>query len=367
LRSVFFDFAHGAVLFSALIIQLLILNRASDIAVALGVVDHPDEVRKRHQRATPLVGGLAIMTTLLLWTAVSLIGRNSADASLKLAILLCGFGATLIGYADDQSSTSPSSRILILFLLSTISQIISPHLLPGTLHWSHFAAWTLAPWTSYALIAVALAGLVNAVNMADGQDGIVVGMFIIWSICLMATTSGLPQDLAFVLFVSCTIALAFNLLGRVFLGDAGTYGVTFVFGILAINAHNTGAVSAETVAVWFFIPIVDCLRLMISRVRRGQAPSEGDRNHFHHRLQDVFGTTYSCIIYLGAVGASSLMATLVPKLSLVCLALLCAFYSVLMRPIAGEIRRAVRRSGARQLRASADGMVLLAQDRHPSR
>jgi len=125
LRSVFFDFAHGAVLFSALIIQLLILNRASDIAVALGVVDHPDEVRKRHQRATPLVGGLAIMTTLLLWTAVSLIGRNSADASLKLAILLCGFGATLIGYADDQSSTSPSSRILILFLLSTISQIIS--------------------------------------------------------------------------------------------------------------------------------------------------------------------------------------------------------------------------------------------------
>jgi UDP-GlcNAc:undecaprenyl-phosphate GlcNAc-1-phosphate transferase len=127
----------------------------------------------------------------------------------------------------------------------------------------------------------------------------------------MATTSGLPQDLAFVLFVSCTIALAFNLLGRVFLGDAGTYGVTFVFGILAINAHNTGAVSAETVAVWFFIPIVDCLRLMISRVRRGQAPSEGDRNHFHHRLQDVFGTTYSCIIYLCAVGASSLLATLV--------------------------------------------------------
>jgi len=96
-----------------------------------------------------------------------------------------------------------------------------PHLLPGTLHWSHFAAWTLAPWTSYASIAVALAGLVNAVNMADGQDGIVVGMFIIWSICLMATTSGLPQDLAFVLFVSCTIALAFNLLGRVFLGDGG--------------------------------------------------------------------------------------------------------------------------------------------------
>ena len=49
------------------------------------------------------------------------------------------------------------------------------------IHWSNFEPWVLAPYLSFALIAVAMAGLVNAVNMADGQNGIVIGMFVIWS------------------------------------------------------------------------------------------------------------------------------------------------------------------------------------------
>ena len=65
---------------------------------------------------------------------------------------------------------------------------------------------------------------------------------------------------------------------------------------------------------------------MVSRVLRGVAPSDGDRSHFHHRLQDLVGKTYGLIIYLGAVGSSSLMTALVPRLSVVCLLLLSAFY-----------------------------------------
>jgi UDP-GlcNAc:undecaprenyl-phosphate GlcNAc-1-phosphate transferase len=340
--------ATGAVLFGALTIELLILFRAPDIGNKLNVVDYPDSGRKRHLRATPLVGGLAIVTSVLLSAAVSLMGDRSADTTLNLAVLLCGGGAALVGYADDQSSTSPSSRILILFLLSAIALVICPLLVPAAIHWAHFEAWALAPWLSYAFIAVAMAGLVNAVNMADGQNGIVIGMFVIWSVCLMAATTGQMQSLSFVLLLSCAIAWIFNMLGRVFLGDAGTYGVTFIFGILAIRAHNSGAVSAEILAVWFFIPIVDCLRLMISRIRRGQAPSNGDRNHFHHRLQDIFGTTYSCIIYLGAVAGSSIATTLMPRLSIVCLILLGTFYVILMRPVFDEQRRVGRASGSMQ-------------------
>jgi len=179
--------------------------------------------------------------------------------------------------------------------------------------------------------------------MADGQDGIAIGMFVVWSICLTATTNGMVQGLALVLLVACSIALVFNMLGRVFLGDAGAYGVTFIFGILAIVAHNTGAVSAETLAVWFFIPVVDCLRLMVSRVWRGHAPSNGDRNHLHHRLQEIFGTRYSCIVYLAAVGSSSITTALLPRLSLVCLVLLGTFYAILTTPVFVKIRRIVHK------------------------
>ena len=321
-----FNVSSSIVLFSAFTIELLILLRARYVGDLLKVVDLPDSIRKRHPRATPLVGGLAIMVPLLLWTGAALLLGHASDEKFEQAIFLCGAGATLVGFADDQSSTSPASRMLSLFVLSTIALVLTPQLLPAAINWGSFAPFVLSPWMSYGLIALAMAGFVNAVNMADGQNGIVTGMFVIWSICLTLTSGHVAQGIAQVLFAASVMAFLFNMAGRIFLGDAGTYGVTFVFGILTIEAHNSGAVSAETVAVWFFIPVMDCLRLIISRVLKGVAPSDGDRNHFHHRLQDLVGKTYGLIIYLGAVGSSSLMATLVPRLSVVCLLLLSAFY-----------------------------------------
>src|SRR5258708_40359493 len=125
--------ALGAILFCALIAEILVLTHAQRIGAALGVMDHPDLIRKRHPHVTPLVGGLAIMTPLLIWTAVTCILGEAGDDRLELAILLCGAGATLLGYTDDQSSTSPSSRLLSLFLLTAVALAIAPQLLPAPL------------------------------------------------------------------------------------------------------------------------------------------------------------------------------------------------------------------------------------------
>ena len=321
-----FRVGSGAVLFGALIAEFLILAHAQRIGEVLDVMDHPDPFRKRHPRITPLVGGLAIMVPLLFWSGATFMLGGGDDERLQLAILLCGAGATLLGYADDQSSTSPSSRLLSLFLLTTIALVIAPQLLPVRLNWQNFPSVTLEPWMAYCLIAIAMAGFVNAVNMADGQNGIVTGMFVIWSACLMAVTGGFAQHLSQLLFFASVLVLLFNMAGKVFLGDSGTYGVTFVFGLLAIQAHNAWGVSAETVAVWFFIPIMDCVRLMISRALNGLAPSDGDRNHFHHRLQDRVGRNGGLIIYLSAVGGPSFVAAFVPRLSILCLLVLVVFY-----------------------------------------
>jgi UDP-GlcNAc:undecaprenyl-phosphate GlcNAc-1-phosphate transferase len=321
-----FRLGYDAVFVGALIAEFLILAHAQRIGEVLDVMDHPDLVRKRHPKVTPLVGGLAIMVPLLIWSGATFALGGSDNERLQLAILLCGAGATLLGYSDDQSSTSPSSRLLSLFLLTTIALVIEPQLLPVRLNLQDFPAITLEPWMAYCLIAVSMAGFVNAVNMADGQNGIVTGMFVIWSACLTAVTGGLAQHLSQLLFLASVLALLFNMAGKVFLGDSGTYGVTFVFGLLAIKAHNAWGVSAETVAVWFFIPIMDCVRLMISRALNGLAPSDGDTNHFHHRLQDRVGRTGGLIIYLSAVGAPSLVATFVPQLSILCLFVLVVFY-----------------------------------------
>jgi UDP-GlcNAc:undecaprenyl-phosphate/decaprenyl-phosphate GlcNAc-1-phosphate transferase len=318
--------ADGAILFAAVVAAFVILINADVIGRTLDIMDHPDTIRKKHERVTPLVGGLAVMVPLVLWAAASLILDASNNVMLLNAVMLCGGGAGLVGYADDQSSTTPSSRLLAIFLLVATAIVVAPAIVPTQIHWGSLGVSDVSRWFAVVFLAVAMAGFVNAVNMADGQNGVVTGMFAIWAACLMLVTDGTSFRIAEVLLLLVGATFLFNMAGRVFLGDSGSYGVSFVFGLLAINAHNRWNVSAETVAVWFFIPIVDCIRLIVTRAMRGQAPSDGDNNHFHHRLQNRIGKTWGLCTYLGVVGTSSVVATKLPQFSLVCMVVLAAFY-----------------------------------------
>ena len=111
---------------------------------------------------------------------------------------------------------------------------------------------------------------------------------------------------------AAAIVFLFNLPGRLFLGDCGSYGVTFVIAILSIRGHASGAITVATVIVWFFIPITDCLRLMITRWMSGRSPLSADRDHFHHRLEARFGAQSAVAIYLGSVAATSIVAAVLP-------------------------------------------------------
>ena len=312
-------------------LAILISLNAARLAELLGVMDHPDAERKRHAKATPLIGGIAILVPLFLWCAAAPILGHGVDRQLVLCILLCGAGATLVGFADDQTPMSPLSRLLFLFLLSSIALVFNPDLLPTQISWGQVYIVHLAPWFAFAFVVVALSGFVNAVNMADGQDGIAIGMFVIWALCLTIHASGSAQGVSLILLETALIAFAFNLKGRAFLGDSGSYGVSFVIGILAIQAHNYGGVKAEVITVWFFVPIVDCLRLMTMRLVSGQAPFGSGRDHFHHRLEARVGKTFGLALYLGAIGVASIAATLYPWLSTFAMIALGAFYVTFMR------------------------------------
>lgn len=266
------------------------------------------------------------MVPAIVWAGASLIWMPPIDIRLIEVVLLCGAGAALVGYADDQNPTSPSSRLLSLFVLSAIALVIDPDLVPMQLNWGSFEPTAIPRWFGFAFVAVGMAGYVNAVNWADGQNGVVTGMFTIWAACLMIVTGSSTAHVAEVMFATVFVTFLFNMAGRVFLGDSGSYGVAFVFGLLAISAHNRWGVPAETIIVWFFIPVTDCLRLILARALQGQAPSDADRDHFHHRLQDRIGKTAGLCTYLGVVGISSITASLVPHASLVCMVVLAAFY-----------------------------------------
>lgn len=317
--------------FAALGLALAILLAAQPLAARLGVIDRPDNGRKSHSRPTPLIGGLAMMLPLLLWTAAGLIWPVLSDgAPIPASMLVCGTAAALVGFADDVRPYSAKLRLVLLLLISLLALWISPVLLPAQFHWGHLAPSAVAPWIAYPLVAIGMTGFVNAMNMADGQDGCVAGMFVIWSACAILGGNDAVADIAAILLTTGLAVLAFNLAGKVFLGGAGAYGVSFVFALLILRLHNRWNVSAETIIAWLFVPVADCLRLLIARPLRGRSPLDGDRDHFHHRLGDRFGIHRGLAIYLGIVAAGSFVATLAPSLAPACIGFEALVYGALI-------------------------------------
>jgi UDP-GlcNAc:undecaprenyl-phosphate GlcNAc-1-phosphate transferase len=311
----------------AILATLLVCLNAEAIGRRFGVMAVPDGRRKTHAVPTPQLGGVAIFSgfSLFLLGSIFLTKGASADPIL-MAMLLAAGSLALVGFVDDRHEVPPVLRILLLLISMAIAFALDPGLLSPSLHWYSFGVVSIPVWAYVPLMGVTAIGLVNSVNMADGQNGLVGSMFVVWSACLALVSHGTLAMAAGTLCAACLVFLAFNIQGKIFLGDCGSYGVTFALGLMVTLAHARGYLPLETVIVWFFIPVVDCLRLIITRPLRGRSLFQGGRDHFHHRLVDSMGLRLSVVVYIGAVMLSSVIATLAPRFSLVCLCALCSFY-----------------------------------------
>ena len=293
---------------------------------ALGVLDYSDGKRKRHTGEIPQVGGIAIMVAFLVEICVRLLFGQGVPQDWMIAIA-CAAGAAMLGFVDDRTSLTPLNRVIILSGLILITFMALPQIYIGSIHWTGTTDLALPALAFYAVAAIALFGFVNAVNMADGQDGLVTGMFVTWAACLVILDGWTISSLV-LLLASAGLVFACNLGRRLFLGDCGAYGVAFLFGLLALLDHAQGRVTTLTVAVWFFLPVADCLRLLVKRSAKGHSPFIGGCDHLHHILQDRFGDRLSVALYVGTVVISSLTATLVPEYADYCLAAVAILYGI---------------------------------------
>lgn len=251
--------APEAFAFAALLIALVICMNARWLGLQLSVMDIPDSERKRHAQPTPLVGGIAILVALMIWQLGELYVFPGGDVAVQRVLLLCGAGVAAVGFIDDQTPTYPLVRLLSLLIFVGIAFTIDPSLIAAGLTWMSGVGHSMPGWGYLALMSISVVGLVNAANMADGQNGLLTGMFLIWALCLSLVSSAESYTTSVMLLGAAAIVFLFNLPGRLFLGDCGSYGVTFVIAVLAIRAHAAGAITVATVVAWFFIPVTDCL------------------------------------------------------------------------------------------------------------
>lgn len=306
----------------AFVVALLIGRHAFAVGEALGILDWPDKAggRKQHSYVTPLVGGTAVVLSIFAATLLTLgaVTQQSLDVASHLGVVgLCVFAIYAIGLTDDRVALSARVRLAISAAVLLMAMISDPSIVVARLQ---FGAWTLE-LGRFGLLFTLLCyvGLLNAVNMSDGKNGLVISMAAIWMGVLLLHAPSYWTPALVAGLVALGVTFWFNMQSRLFLGDGGSYGIGAFIALLTVSIHNDAtpglagaALTPLQIVAMFLIPVIDTVRLMVARKLRGGSPFEGDRNHLHHHLFNRWGWPRGLVVYATLVGAPNLVAQVLP-------------------------------------------------------
>lgn len=303
-----------------MVVAWVLGHNAMRIGIRLGLLDFPDMAggRKLHAGITPLIGGLAVVAASLLAIGVMLAaGIGDRTSLIWLAITVAGM--FLIGVTDDRFELRASIRLLLAVLLLLATMMRAPDFQLSFLLFSDQDQLTALPGLlGMGFTLLCLVGFLNAVNMADGKNGIVIGQALIWSLVLAFRVPESTLPLLAALAGSLLVLFLFNMAGKLFLGDGGSYSLSAVFGLIAIHAWNHGFADmrVDDVALVFALPVLDTLRLMAQRTLQGKSPFTPGRDHLHHYLYARWGWPRPLLWLLALVAIPNIGALLFPGTAL---------------------------------------------------
>jgi len=131
--------------------------------------------------------------------------------------------------------------------------------------------------------------LINGTNFIDGVNTLVAGYFILVfsSIIYLSNINDFYLDT--LLVSTCLITLSviyiFNFLGKLFLGDAGSYLISFVAGIVLIKfANDNYLISPYYIVALLWYPAYENLFSIIRKTITKRSPSAPDNRHLHHLI-----------------------------------------------------------------------------------
>jgi len=270
---------------------------AIHVAARTGFLDQPLGY-KRHVRATPYLGGAAVMAAVV--PLALLLGGSGASLALIVAGALVMW---IIGTIDDRVLLSPWPRL-------GVEAGLGATLWVAGLGWSAFNSDV----ASLALTIVWIVGLVNAFNLMDNLDG---AAGTVGAVCAAGVSAAVLSQgsltfalAAIVLSGACAGFLVWNLQrpARIFLGDGGSMPIGFLVAavLMAVSRDENGLGAAAVVAAApvLGLPILDTTLVMVSRTRRGVRLLSGGRDHLTHRLLGVVGTPQRVAIALAGLQAA---------------------------------------------------------------
>lgn len=260
------------------------------LSVKFKALDMPGD-RKVHMAPIPRTGGIAMalgtLASFLLWIPVQ---------QFELAYLAGAGILVFTGVMDDLKGIDyrgkfcgqiAAAAIVVVAGGVTIRNLGA--ILPGNV--------LLPDWVAIPLTIVTIVGITNAVNLADGLDGLAGGISLLAFGCI-GYIAAQHQGILIALIAVALSGAVFGFLrfnshpAAVFMGDTGSQLLGFsavTLGLTLTQGDNALNKLLPFVLVGF--PVLDTLSVMCTRLAHGQSPFAADKNHYHHKLMR-FGFTH---------------------------------------------------------------------------
>ena len=131
--------------------------------------------------------------------------------------------------------------------------------------------------------------LINGTNFMDGVNTLVVGYFILVlsNILYLSEINDLKLDhfLVTICILVLFLIYLFNFFGLMFLGDSGSYLISFIAGVTMINfSNNNDLVSPYYIAAILWYPAYENLFSIIRKLIFKKSPSNPDNEHLHQLI-----------------------------------------------------------------------------------
>lgn len=280
------------IVFTTLVVMTVVMcmvHILPKLACRIGLVDEPD-ARKRHEGQVPLVGGLAMFIGFC-------VGLSLLYAPWERfpALITGGFLLVVIGMLDDLQELSKRVRFLGQVVAALLLSLVGGIMLKD-LGWLSFGELLSLGALAIPFTIFCTVGVLNAVNMSDGLDGLAGGLVLITlgSLAYLAYDAGVTRDLdVLMVLMACVVGfLIFNARSpwrkkaKVFMGDAGSLFLGFVIARFLIDfSQGDSRIIHPATALWIFaVPLMDTVAVMLRRLMAGQSPFSADRQHLHHIL-----------------------------------------------------------------------------------
>ncbi len=258
-----------------------------NVALNFKIQDTPDGRLKKHTKATPYLGGLAVAVGFII--SFSLLAKESTADYRAMGILASGSMMLLLGLYDDLTNLRPSVKFLGQLLAAIILYKAGVRV--------EIAA--LDGWANLGVTILWVTGITNAFNIIDVADGLAAGTALVAAVFLFLIsvfTLGTGDGSATVPFMAIVLAgalagfLRFNFTpARIFLGDTGSLFIGFMLGALSmlVSYSTFNPLAIATPLVLLAVPIFETAFVAYHRARKGIPFFRGSPDHFALRLRNA--------------------------------------------------------------------------------